>query len=85
MDVMMLKSVLLPLPFGPAMPKISPRSTESDTSSTARSEPNDLETLWTTRIGSTRKDYRKQAAAARPPREATGRRSKPPTASRVGA
>ena len=43
------KSVVLPAPFGPIMPTISPLPTENDTSSTARiaaerpAEPGDLE------------------------------------------
>lgn len=41
---MMLNSVLLPLPFGPAMPKISPASTLNDTPSTAFSEPKAFDT-----------------------------------------
>lgn len=44
----MLNSVLLPLPFGPAMPKISPASTLKETPSTALRAPNDLATLSTT-------------------------------------
>src|SRR5262249_24090472 len=48
--VMTLNSVLLPLPFGPAMPKISPSRTEKETSSTARSWPKDLRAPSTTRM-----------------------------------
>src|SRR6516165_4702587 len=49
-EVMTLKRVLLPLPFGPAMPKISPLRTEKETSSTARSSPKDLQAPSTMRM-----------------------------------
>ncbi len=43
--------VVLPAPFGPSSPKISPPRSSNDTSSTARVLPNCLETCWTSTIG----------------------------------
>ena len=41
-------SVVLPAPFGPIKPKVSPRATASETLSTAVTDPNDLVTELTT-------------------------------------
>src|SRR5438067_12631138 len=40
----MLSSEVLPAPFGPIIEAISPRRTENDTSSTARTPPNRFDT-----------------------------------------
>src|ERR1700722_9144536 len=50
MLVRMLNSVLFPLPFGPAMPRISLAAREKLMSSTARKPPNDFVRLSATRI-----------------------------------
>src|SRR5438876_4600040 len=47
MPVTRLKSVVLPAPFGPISPTISPASTSSDTSSTATMPPNRFVTFCT--------------------------------------
>ena len=48
---MQLKVVLLPDPFGPIRPRISPSSTANETSWTARKAPNRFESPDTLSIG----------------------------------
>src|SRR5262245_46020679 len=48
---MRLKSVVLPAPFGPMIPTISPAPTANDTSVSARKPPNRLLTERTSRSG----------------------------------
>src|SRR6187549_990235 len=48
---MQLKVVLLPDPFGPISPRISPSSTANETSWTARNAPNRFESPDTLSIG----------------------------------
>src|SRR5213595_3748944 len=48
----MLSSEVLPAPFGPMIEAISPRRTEIDTSSTARTPPNRFETAVAARSSS---------------------------------
>jgi hypothetical protein len=43
--------VVLPAPFGPSKPKISPGYTSNETSSTARTEPNDFPRWETLTVG----------------------------------
>ena len=49
--------VVLPAPLGPSKPKISPSSTENETSSTATSEPYVLRRLATVITADTGREY----------------------------
>src|SRR5437763_9438795 len=51
MPLTQLKSVVLPAPFGPMSPRISPRLTTNDTSSRARTPPKCTETWATSSSG----------------------------------
>src|SRR5580700_1155280 len=59
----MLRSEVLPAPFGPMIEAISPRRAENVTSSTARTPPNRLETA----VAASRRSSEVPADAAVPP------------------
>src|SRR6476619_4628960 len=63
--LMMENSVVLPAPFGPMSAAIRPASTESETSSRARSPPKRLLTCSTQSNGSATGTLRRQCAPAR--------------------